>query len=516
MELLDAGVRMTSRETSRRVSSSRKRLSFGKEWWIFSTAIKPETEEEWATWRATLDPAYDHESPIGQPAKFAEALGRMVTEQLGPQSKDSWKQGAIGKGKTVRSKHPTQWILHGPVVYADRLYDTLTRDGDEATRLAASIFTKSATHASQREYRFAILCNKTVTEKVFLTISGMMRDALQSTTRGFVRPAPTRYEVRPNKEEPATPSAGASTKLLYERATARERVIQREETRWEVRGADGEILSSRSERQENVREKTVTRDSDEGEQGATESMGLDNEDGVPGRRGQEALGADAAPESATTDEDVVKEIALEESALNDRGARIDEDIPIVHTGTGRAYKSFEEMLGDPALPMGPASEPWAEEALSREEVLRIYKMVAMLAHKLTRVGIQHREAAASACWHAIQCIRNTYVRLGDIVDTVAIERERFVVLRIKMSAELRANRPYRSGTERRIRLLLQAFGKEAGRSRRGRAGEDLLPFGPSGNVPGLWLATEGELTSVGRTKPSKPPGGCGTRPARPE
>ena len=367
---------MTSRETSRRASSSRKRLAFGKEWWIFSTSIKPETEDEWAAWRATLDPAYDHESAIGQPAKFAQALGRMVTEQLGPQSKAGWMQGSIGKEKTVRNKHPTQWILHGPVVYADRLYDTLTRDGDEATGLAASIFTKSATHASQREYRFAILCNKTVTEKVFLTISGMMRDALKSTTRGFVRPAPTRHEMK----EPATPSAGASTKLLYQRATARERVTQREERRWEARGADGEILSSGSERQENVREKTVTRDSDEAEQGAPKSMGLDNEDGAPGRRGQEALGGNAASESATTDEDVVKGIALDASALNDRGARIDEDISIVHTGTGRAYKSFEEMLGDPALPMGPASEPWAEEALSREEVLKILRTQVHEAH----------------------------------------------------------------------------------------------------------------------------------------
>ena len=48
------------------------------------------------------------------------------------------------------------------------------------------------------------------------------------------------------------------------------------------------------------------------------------------------------------------------------------------------------------------------------------------------------EAASSACWQAIQCIRNIYVRLGDIVDTVAIERERFVVLRIKASEEMEA------------------------------------------------------------------------------
>ena len=64
-------------------------------------------------------------------------------------------------------------------MYADGLYDTLTRDADAATRIAAPIFTKSATHAAQREYRFAILRDGTVDEKVLLTISGMMRDSLQ-------------------------------------------------------------------------------------------------------------------------------------------------------------------------------------------------------------------------------------------------------------------------------------------------------------------------------------------------
>ena len=502
MELLDSGVRMTSRETSRRVSSSSKRLAFGKEWWIFSTSIKPETEEEWAAWRATLDPAYDHETEIGQPAKFAEALGRMVTEQMGPQSKDSWKQGSIGKGRTVRTKHPTQWILHGPVVYADRLYDALTRDGDEATRLAASIFSKSATHAAQREYRFAILCDRTVTEKELLTISGMMRDALQPTTLGHVRPAPTPYEAPANKQEPAPPSVNGSTKLLYQRGTVRERVTQREESRWETRGADGVILSSKSEHRENVRERTVTRDWDEGERDvdATESMGRDNEDGAPGQRGQGPLESNAAPESSTTAEDIVKEIALEESVPNKRGMQIDEDIPIVHAGTGQAYKSFAEMLGDPALPMGPASEPWAEKALSREEVLRIYKMVAMLApqdhagrHRASRGGgkrllardpvhPQHLRPPGRHRGH--RCDRARTVRGPPNQDVGRTE----------------GDGPYRGGAERRVRLLLQAAGKKTRRSRRGRTGEDLLPFGPRGDIRILRLGTEGELTrSVGRT-----------------
>lgn len=236
IELLDSCVRITRRETSRSVERSSKRLAFGKEWWIFSTATTPETEEEWAAWRATLDPAYDHESEISQPAKFAEALGRMVTEQLGPQSKDSWMQGSIGEQESVRTKHPTQWIVHGPVVYVDRLYDTLMRNTDEATRLASTIFTKSATHTAQREYRFAILCDGTVDEKKLLTISGMMRDALQPTKLDFVRQAPEPMKETANEEAESPSRAGEATKHLYQRATAKERVTQREARRWETPG----------------------------------------------------------------------------------------------------------------------------------------------------------------------------------------------------------------------------------------------------------------------------------------
>ena len=443
IELLDSCVRITRRETSRSVERSSKDLAFGKEWWIFSTAITPETEEEWAAWRATLDPAYDHESEIGQPAKFAEALGRMVTEQLGPQSKDGWMQGSIGDREGTQTKHPTQWIVHGPVVYADRLYDALMQDVDEATRIAALIFTKSATHAAQREYRFAILRDGTVDESVLLTVSGMMRDALPPTTTGLVRPVLEPVDATANEEAGSPSQASGSTKLLYKRTRAEERVTQREEMRSETRGPDGQILSSESELRERVQEKTLTQDLDEEEQGV-DAMGLmerEDKDGVPRQREQQLLRDGALPEPITTDEDAVKEIASEESASSDRGIDTSDGISVSH-GTGHAYKSleemFQEMFEDPAFPMGPTSEPWAEEALSREEVLRIYKMVATLAHKVTQVGIENREAASSACWQAIQCIRNIYVRLGDIVDTVAIERERFVVLQIKESEELKA------------------------------------------------------------------------------
>jgi len=47
-----------------------------------SEELEP-NDEEWESWRATLPGDYDHVSEIGQPAKFAQALARMVTEKIG-------------------------------------------------------------------------------------------------------------------------------------------------------------------------------------------------------------------------------------------------------------------------------------------------------------------------------------------------------------------------------------------------------------------------------------------------
>lgn len=94
---------------------------------------------------------------------------------------------------------------------------------------------------------------------------------------------------------------------------------------------------------------------------------------------------------------------------------------------------------DPAYPTPSTSWPWIEEALGPEEVHRMFGFVTTLGHTVTRVPPEHREDAASACWHAIQCIRNLFVRLGDIVATASTERGRFVVLELKESEGLRAN-----------------------------------------------------------------------------
>ena len=141
-ELLGSGFTLRRTVTHENVRGSSNTVAFGREWWIYSTAIAPDSDEERAALWGTLDPAYDHESVIGQPAKFAEALGRMVAEQLGPQSKDGWIRGTVRGVEAVKTSHPTQWVIHGPVVYNDRLYATLTQESDEVAQVAGFLVTK--------------------------------------------------------------------------------------------------------------------------------------------------------------------------------------------------------------------------------------------------------------------------------------------------------------------------------------------------------------------------------------
>ena len=148
------------------------------------------------------------------------------------------------------------------------------------------------------------------------------------------------------------------------------------------------------------------------------------------------LGQDSAEDDSHTDEDIAQELALAESEWKEgRGTDLDA-IPVIHRGTGRTYKSFEEMFEDPAAPISPAIKTWQESVCSPEEIAKTFGAIEALEMKTARVKMEHRQEAASACWHAIQCIRNIYARLGDIVESVWIERERFAVIRIKDSEEL--------------------------------------------------------------------------------
>ena len=438
LQLVGSQIHSVQKVEYNRKKTQRKSFSFGKDWWVYCASIRSDGSD-WDAWRATLDEEYDHVSEIGQPAKFAQALARMVTEQISPLGKDAWLSGTSDGEAGARTKHKHQWVIHGPVVYTDRLYDMLTREEDEVRRLAACLFAKPKTHAAQREYRFVVLNGAAAEETVLLKISGMMRDALAPTRGGLIRPAPTPADTVGEDGTVLPREMKSSTSQRYKRAIVKERKEEREETRIETRNSDGQVVSSDVKRRESVEERIATRELETDDRGLRDLRRAEKR----GEAAPQLPVLDVEPESEELnvrgDEDAIaKNLALAECEWNDRPRWREMSIPVIHQGSGRTFKSFEEMLDDPTAPMSPSTKTWEVSACSPEEIVKSYGAVATLALKITRVAVEHRQEAASACWHALQCINHIFARLGDIVDNVWIERDRFVVIHIKDSEKLKA------------------------------------------------------------------------------
>lgn len=285
IELSGSQVRRRFWETHRSRSTESKSLTYGDDWWIFSTSIEPR-EQEWDAWRATLPNEYDHVSEIGQPAKFAEALARMVAEQIGPQGKDAWLRDTTEGADGPRTKHRSQQVIHGPVIYTDRVYDQLIRDGDPRAKLAAAVFTKGTEYAAQREYRFAVLTEGNDAETVELRISGMMRDALKRRDGGLVRNPPAPAQRARGDEPEASSRTGAVVTPTTKRTTITNRQTEREEKRWETRTPDGQVTSSEGQQRERVIERIVTQDHqpDDDSYGTTEEPAARDHTRSVGRR----------------------------------------------------------------------------------------------------------------------------------------------------------------------------------------------------------------------------------------
>ena len=438
LELVGSTTKSVHRVEHSRRKSQRESFSYGKDWWIFCASIRPE-DGGWDTWRATLDEDYDHVSEIGQPAKFAQALARMVTEQIGPHGDQAQLTGTSEGRAGARTKHRSQWVIHGPVVYTDRLHETIVGEEDEVRRLAACLFAKPMTHAAQREYRFVVLNGGADEETVLLNISGMMHDALAPSESGLVRPSPAPAETVGEDGAPLPRPIKSATTQRYKRATVKERKEQREETRLETRTSDGQVISSDVKRRECVEERIATNDLETDDRRIQDlRRGEEREDGGRERAAQDVEHEPEEPDGQDGENAVAKRLALDEREWNDEHGRDEFVIPFVHRGSGRTYKSFGDMLEDPAAPMSPFTKTWEVSACSPEEIVKSYGAVATLALKIPRVAVEHRQEAASACWHALQCINHIYARLGDIVDSVWIEQDRFVIIHIKDSEELKA------------------------------------------------------------------------------
>ena len=233
-------------------------------------------------------------------------------------------------------------------------------------------------------------------ETVRLNISGMMRDALAPTDGGLIRPSPPPAETVGQGGAPLPRPMKSSTTHRFKRATVKERREEREETRIKTLTSDGQVNSTNVKRKESVEERVASNDLETDDREIPDfRKGQEREDSwserpVPEIEEQSEEQGDADDEDA-----IAKEVALDERDWNDEHGRGEFVIPVVHRGSGRTFKSFDEMFGDPTAPMSPATKTWEVSACSPEEIVKSYGVLTTLALKITRVAVEHRRDAAS-------------------------------------------------------------------------------------------------------------------------
>ena len=153
---------------SRATDTEMKTINFAPKGWLFCASACPSTSEEWAAWQSTLDPEYDAKYFIHRPREFAGALAPMVAGQMGPHGNISPLESTWTDPPLLRSPHPTQGVMHGPVVYKDDVWGWLKDARTDADYLFRAVFTKHSTHRDQREYRFFVQSEKEMRQNCYL------------------------------------------------------------------------------------------------------------------------------------------------------------------------------------------------------------------------------------------------------------------------------------------------------------------------------------------------------------
>ena len=164
LKIKDETITTHSRESDTGIES----IDFAPKGWLFCASACPTTPEEWAAWQSTLDPEYDAKYFINRPREFAGALAQVVAGQMGPHGNNNPLESSWSGLPLLRSLHPTQGVLHGPVVYKDDVLEWLKDANTVAEYLFRAVFTKHSTHKSQREYRFFVQSEKEMKQSSYL------------------------------------------------------------------------------------------------------------------------------------------------------------------------------------------------------------------------------------------------------------------------------------------------------------------------------------------------------------
>ena len=164
-------------------NTSAAAVTFGRDYLIYCTSMRPSKDEEEA-WMRSFPDCYTSLTPIYRPTQFAQGLGLGVCEHIGAHGKAKPTRAVFNGFRTVEERRRGQMVLHGPMLYVDNPYRCIAEAEPGWEKLSAMIFLKSRerNYAAQKEYRFAMLSIRPEVGEVFdLPVSGMLRDCLISS-----------------------------------------------------------------------------------------------------------------------------------------------------------------------------------------------------------------------------------------------------------------------------------------------------------------------------------------------
>ena len=165
---------------TRRVTKTRHTqrhfADYGDNAWLWCSSIIPADDNEWERLRADLPASHDHYWAFHSPRMFARALGAMFVDQVGPRCSEAKLTRGDAGGAT---RHSSQFVFHGPVVYADDPYSHVVEAATPVERLVLPLFVKRPVYKHQREYRF-VVWDDSKPEETVLTLDAS--PALMATT----------------------------------------------------------------------------------------------------------------------------------------------------------------------------------------------------------------------------------------------------------------------------------------------------------------------------------------------
>ena len=148
---------------------------------LWCAAYRPQNRSERSSWKKSLDPKYDHVSTIRDPDAFAFALALEASEHI-----DQLESSVVFANPITKFEVACRnlSVIYGPIAYThDRHAHIRDSQGTEEFMIR-SIFTKSAEHRDQLEYRFAILSHRRLAhETLDLTVTEAMLEAVEGDSQ---------------------------------------------------------------------------------------------------------------------------------------------------------------------------------------------------------------------------------------------------------------------------------------------------------------------------------------------